>query len=335
MIEPILNDGVDLILWLQSLGDWIYAPMKLFTLMGSEEFYLLAMPILYWAVDASLGFRVGMMLLLACSSNVILKWAIHLPRPYWYDARVQGLAAETYFGAPSLHSQVPSSIFGLIAATFRRALIWAFVIPLIFVIGLSRLVLGVHFYLDVLLGWTLGAVGIWLFISQEARVKSWFDGQRTDFQIGAVFLLSIGMIALGGLVLALTRDYQLPQVWVANALSDLPEIGNLDPFEFEALVSPSGALFGLGAGYIWLFSRGGFDAGGRYWKRFLRVVVGLAGVIILWHGLGSIFPRDPDLVSYSLRYLRYALIGLWSAAIAPLIFIRLNLAERRGGKDRI
>ncbi len=334
MIEPILNDGVNLILQLQSLGDWIYAPMKLFTLLGSEEFYLLAMPILYWAVNASLGFRVGVMLLLACGSNVILKWALHLPRPYWYDPRVQGLAAETLFGAPSLHSQVPASIFGLIAATFRRVLILAFVIPLILLIGLSRLVLGVHFLLDVLLGWALSAVGIWLFISQEARVKSWFDGQRIGAQIGAVFLTSIGMIALGGLVLALTGDFELPEAWVSNALFDHPEIGNLDPFEFEALVSPSGALFGLGAGRIWLFSRGGFDAGGRFWKRFFRVVVGLAGVIVLWQGLGSIFPRDPDLLGYSLRYLRYALIGLWSAAIAPLIFIRLNLAERERGEDR-
>lgn len=197
MIETILNHGVDLILQLQSLGDWIYAPMKLFTFLGSEEFYLLAMPILYWAVNASLGFRVGVMLLLACGSNVVLKWALHLPRPYWYDPRVQGLVAETLFGAPSLHSQVPSSIFGLIAATFRRVLIWAFVIPFILLIGLSRLVLGVHFLLDVLLGWALGAVGIWLFISREARVKSWFDGQRIGAQIGAVFLTSIGMIALG------------------------------------------------------------------------------------------------------------------------------------------
>jgi membrane-associated phospholipid phosphatase len=335
MIESMLNNGVDLILLLQSLGDWIYAPMKLFTLLGSEEFYLLVMPILYWAVSASLGFRVGVMLLFACGSNVILKWALHLPRPYWYDARVQGLVAETLFGAPSLHSQVPASIFGLIAATFRRGWIWASVIPLIFVIGTSRLVLGVHFYIDVLLGWALGAVGIWIFISSESRVKAWFDGQRVAAQVGAVFLSSIGMIAIGVLVLAQTGDFQLPETWIFNALLDHPEIETLDPFELEALISPSGALFGLGAGRIWLSSRGGFDAGGRFWKRFLRVVVGLAGVIILWHGLGSIFPRDPDLLGYSLRYLRYASIGLWSAAIAPLIFIRLNLAERDRAEDRI
>ncbi len=328
MIETILNNGVDLILQLQSLGDWIYAPMTLITMLGREEFYLLAMPILYWAVNATLGFRVGVMLLLACGSNVVLKWALHLPRPYWYDPRVQGLAAETYFGAPSLHSQVPASIFGLIAATFRRAWIWVVVVPLIFVIGLSRLVLGVHFYFDVLLGWALGAVGIWVFVTQEAKVKAWFEGQKVADQIAVVFLSSLGMISLGALVLALTGDFELPEVWISNALFDHPEMESLNPFELEALISPSGALFGLGAGRIWISSRGGFNAGGIYWKRFIRVVVGLAGVIILWQGLGLIFPKDPDLVGYSLRYLRYASVGFWSAAVAPLIFIRLNLAER-------
>lgn len=327
MMEAILNNGVDLILWLQSLGDWIYPPMRLFSLLGSEEFYLLAMPILYWAVNASLGFRVGVMLLLASGSNVILKWALHLPRPYWYDPRVEGLVAETLFGAPSLHSQVPASIFGLVAATIRRAWIWATVILSVFMIGLSRLVLGVHFHIDVILGWTLGAVAIWLFVSQEKRIKACLDSQRRGIQICAVFLSSIGMIAIGTLVLALTDGFELPETWISNAILDQPYVGNFNPFEIEALISPSGALFGLGAGYIWLCSRGGFDAGGIWWKRLLRVMLGLAGIIILWQGLGEIFPKNPDLISYSLRYIRYAFIGFWSAAIAPLLFIRMNLAE--------
>jgi len=267
------------------------------------------------------------MLLFAGGSNVILKWALHLPRPYWYDPRVQGLAAETLFGAPSLHSQVPASVLGLIAATIRRPWIWAAVVPLVSMIGLSRLVLGVHFTIDLLLGWALGAAGIWVFLSQEARVKAWFIGQRLAAQIGAVFLSSLGMIAVGALVLALRGDFELPQAWVSNALSDQPGLRKLDPFELEALISPSGALFGLGAGRIWLSGRGGYDAGGRFWRRSLRVALGLAGVAVLWYGLGSIFPRDPDLLSYVLRYLRYAAIGLWSAAVAPLIFIRLNLAD--------
>jgi len=101
------------------------------------------------------------------------------------------------------------------------------------------------------------------------------------------------MITLGGLVLALTGDFELPEAWASDALSDHPEIRSLDPFKIEALISPSGNLFGLEAGYIWLFSRGGFDAGGKLWKRSIRISIGLASVPLLWHGLGSIFPGTP------------------------------------------
>jgi hypothetical protein len=44
--------------------------------------------------------------------------------------------------------------------------------------------------------------------------------------------------------------------------------------------------------------------------------------------LGLVFPRSETLLAYSLRYLRYGLVGFWVAAGAPELFIRLRLAER-------
>jgi hypothetical protein len=41
-----------------------------------------------------------------------------------------------------------------------------------------------------------------------------------------------------------------------------------------------------------------------------------------------IFPEQPGLISYGLRYLRYALIGFWISWWAPLLFIRLRLADQ-------
>jgi membrane-associated phospholipid phosphatase len=333
MIEPIMDGGVDLILWLQSLGSWIYAPMEVFTFMGTEESYLLIMPIIYWTVNASLGFRLGAILLLAGGVNIILKWALHLPRPYWYDACIQGMIPETSFGAPSSHSQVPSSVFGLIAATYRRTWIWGISIPLIFLIGLSRLVLGLHFYFDVVLGWALGGIGILLFLSLENRVKAWFERRNFASGIGAAFSVTVAMIIFGLFVQHHAEGFELPRIWIENAIVDQPGIERLDPFELESLISSMGALFGLSAGYILISSLGGFDSGGKLQKRAARVILGILGILILAQGLGSIFPRDPDLLSYSLRYLRYALVGFWAGALAPLLFIRLGLAERAKEKE--
>jgi hypothetical protein len=86
-------------------------------------------------------------------------------------------------------------------------------------------------------------------------------------------------------------------------------------------------FFGLAVGAIWLEMGRGFDATGPIWQRSVRFVLGVLGVFLIWYGLGAIFPRGEYLLAYILRYLRYALIGLWVSALAPLIFIRIKLAQ--------
>jgi hypothetical protein len=86
-------------------------------------------------------------------------------------------------------------------------------------------------------------------------------------------------------------------------------------------------LFGLASGAIWLKSRGGFETNGSIGQLILRYLLGLIGVLVLWFGLGQLFPDGEDLLSLALRYLRYALVGFWVSALAPLIFIRLRLAH--------
>jgi hypothetical protein len=57
-----------------------------------------------------------------------------------------------------------------------------------------------------------------------------------------------------------------------------------------------------------------------------RYLLGVVGVVIFWYVLGRLLPRGETLLAYSLRYLRYALVGLWVSGLAPALFIRLGLA---------
>jgi len=50
--------------------------------------------------------------------------------------------------------------------------------------------------------------------------------------------------------------------------------------------------------------------------------------LILWLGLGKVFPETETFISYVLRYIRYALIGTWISGFAPWFFIKVNLATR-------
>lgn len=136
----------------QGMGDWLKAPMLFFTFLGSEEFYLLALPILYWCIDTALGLRIGLILLVSTGINDALKMTFHAPRPYWFSANVNPLSAESSFGLPSGHSQNAVAIWGSAALYLGKRWVWGIALALMFLIGFSRLYLGVHFPQDILAG---------------------------------------------------------------------------------------------------------------------------------------------------------------------------------------
>ena len=63
-----LQQGIDWIIAIQSLGGWLELPMRFFTFLGYENFFFLVLPLIYWSVDAALGMRVA--LVLAASNNL-------------------------------------------------------------------------------------------------------------------------------------------------------------------------------------------------------------------------------------------------------------------------
>jgi membrane-associated phospholipid phosphatase len=322
-MNPLISFGISFIVTTQSLGVWLEMPMKIFSLLGSEEFFLVFLPLVYWSVDAALGLRIGLILMVGTSVNDLFKMALHGPRPYWVSTKVQGMASETSFGVPSGHSQISAGVWGTIAAYFRRTWVWITALLVVTLIGLSRLYLGVHFPHDVLIGWILGFVTLWAFVKFwepiEARVK------KISFwnQIGLAFVVSLVMILLGALIIFLSRGWVMPAEWVANAT----RTGGAapDPLSLSTQVTAAGTLFGLCIGLAWITPRGGFSTAGPVGKRVLRYVLGMIGIAILYAGLKAIFPDGDGIVPYTFRYIRYVLMGFWVSGGAPWIFSKLKL----------
>jgi membrane-associated phospholipid phosphatase len=323
-MESLWNSGISLILWLQQPA-WLLLPMKFFSFLGSEEFFMLLLPVLYWSVDTSLGMRVGLTLMLNVGINDVFKMAMHGPRPYWFSPQVQALSAETSFGVPSGHSQNAVVIWGTLANWLRTSTGWAVAIFFIVMIGISRLYLGVHFPHDVLLGWTLGAIVLWLVNRYWESVEAWAKAQSLARQILWSFGASMLMLSLSVVTFFVMQGWQMPAEWLANISSSAePELPT--PISLGSALTSSGVLFGLLAGLAWLRTKGGFRADGTLDKRVLRYALGLVGVLIFWYGLGLIFPRGEELVPSIFRYVRYSLVGLWVSAGAPYLFLRVGLA---------
>lgn len=143
--------------------------MKLFTFMGSTKgivgfsvlvIFLMVLNKKWWE---SLFFAVAVVG--SSGFNLLLKWIFHRARP-----NIHPLIAETGYSFPSGHSMVSLAFYGMLAyflvlflknRTTKKITIIAFSF-LIFLIGISRIYLGVHYPSDVIAGFSAG--GVWLIV---------------------------------------------------------------------------------------------------------------------------------------------------------------------------
>ncbi len=306
-------------IWVQNAPDWIMSIMKGFTFLGNTEFYLLIMPLLYWCLDITLGIRIGILLLVSGGFNSLLKFGFHSPRPFWVSSRIEHLADGTGFGFPSGHSQNAAGLWGLFAFSTQKTWLKIASVILIFLIGVSRIFLGVHFLHDVLMGWLVGAGLMLLFIKAEDRVSSWFKRSPVGLQIVALVLATSIFILPALLMVDPINPPSIPQAWIEGAGEAIT------PYSYHDLLTIAGAFMGLGLGLILLNKTGMFTQQGTFWQLTLRYLIGVTGVLILYLGLGSIFPSGITLLSYGLRFLRYFIIGVWISYGAPKCFSGLKL----------
>jgi membrane-associated phospholipid phosphatase len=320
-MQPILDFGVRLIVVLQGLGSWLELPMKFFSFLGTEDFFMVVLPVLYWCVDSNLGIRVAVILMLSGSFNDVFKMALHGPRPYWYSTKVYALATETSFGAPSGNAQNAAAVWGILAAGLRKWWAWLVAILLILLIGLSRLYLGVHFPHDVLFGLLIGGLLLWLVLRFWDPVVAWAKKKNLSQQIITAFLASLALFLLPLIPFVWLKviHWQPPQEWAAYATQAI---------SLEGASTSAGTFFGLMAGLAWLVHKGGFRIKGLWWQLILRYLLGVAGVLIIRYGLKFIFPEGETALALFFRYLRYTAIGFWVTGGAPWAFIRLKLAEK-------
>lgn len=317
-------DGINWIVAIQSLGAWLELPMRFFTFLGYENFFFIVLPFLYWSVDTRLGLRVGLVLLSGTFLNAFFKLAFALPRPYWVSSQVYPYSSDPTFGLPSAHAQNAVAQWGIIADAVHKRWAWILATLLAFLIGFSRLYLGVHFVWDVIAGWLLGGILLWTFLRFWDPVADWISRQGFARQVLYAAMVSLIIVMVGAWQVARLDGYTLPQEWIDNAQrsGELP-----DPISLNSFLTSAGTIFGLAMGAAWTAAGSGYQTSGPLEKRVMRYIVGVIGILILWMGLGQVFPRNPDLISYILRFFRYFLVGLWITAGAPWLFFRFKLAD--------
>ena len=288
-LKSLMPWGADAIVWVQQFSSGaLDALFKTATYMGKEQFYILFLPILYWCVNKYVGRAVSVVFLLSEYVNGFLKDLFGLPRPHDYDPRIRAPLPETSPSFPSGHSQGSLVFWGGIASLVRRWWMWIVSTVLVLLISLSRIYLGVHFPQDILGGW----------------------------------IVSLVILALYLWALRLLRGVRVPlAAQIALALAVPLLLFVLHPSESATMVT--GVAFGMLPGFVLEARVVRFSAGGVWWKRIVRFVVGVIPLLALYLGLKVVFPEGE-----MFRFVRYALVGLWAGWLAPWTFVALRLADR-------
>jgi len=288
----ILDRGIDVVLWFQQFSPTLDLPFKALTALGNQEFFMLMLPLVYWCIDRNAGGRLIFLFLVSAYLNQIAKAVFNQPRPFEYDPRVRQLTDATGGGLPSGHTQGAVVVWGFLALYWKRPWLRVLAAALMIGIPLSRIYLGVHFPTDLLGGYIIGAILLWLY-----------------FGLTAPIIEMLGKLALNlQLLLAVLLPLVLAAVYRGS--------GGYG-------VMMGGVLMGLALGLILERRFVRFRVGGRWWLRLSAYVLGVAMLFGFYLGLRVLFANLAPPALW--RFIRYAIVGFWGTFGAPWLFVKLKL----------
>ena len=301
-LQQLNKASILFILWIQAQfqSEGMTGLMRFLSYLGTEYFFLVAMPFIYWALSKRWGVMAALALVFSSYASGFIKWTFNLPRPP--SPPVQQWWHETSPGFVSGHATTAMGVWGTLAALIRRTWFWLLASVLIFGIGFSRIYLGVHYPSDVIGGWLTGLLIAVLLLAVAPRMAPRIRVWPVSLQIASALALSLFLLSI----------FPAGETWPH------PEGVQL-----------MGLLFGFLAGLVWDTHSLHFQVEGPWSRRFLRFLAGMFILILCYFGpklLLDALALDGWALQAS-RFLRYALAGLVVSGLAPWVFQRLSLAR--------
>ena len=275
--------------WVLSIrADWLTPIMKIVTFLGDEEFFLLFLPLAYWLWRKNLMGRTGVVLLFTFVLNALLKGIFEVPRP----DTIEHLVHADDWSFPSGHAQSAIVLWGWLAWEFRNRLGLVLAGLLILAIGFSRVYLGVHTPTDIIAGFSIGLVTLFVY--------GWLLKQQPS-----------GWIHLGP-----TRQSLVVFVLLMGVFMIQKELS-------EVSIKGGAAFIGFLAGY--LHERKYLSCSMKEGMSLIlsKLVLGLVGIVLIWIGLKQVF-MSMGYTTDMAMFIRYALLGGWISFGAPYLFCRFG-----------
>ena len=275
--------------------------MLAITTLGEETAFLVIALILFWCVDKYLGYYTLSVGFVGVLANQFLKLWFRIPRPWILDENFtileQARAEATGYSFPSGHTQSAVGTFGSIAYTTKHNKLRIACIVIAVLVAFSRMYIGVHTPLDVIVSVVIALVLIFLLYPVI------FGNSRKNMPI----LLCIMLVLAVG-YLCFVELYPFP--------------ADIDAENYQHGVENAYTLFGALLGMLVVYfadeKRLHFVTNAVWWAQVFKVVIGLLLVLAVKAGTKPVL--NMLLGAHIGRMVRYFLVVITAGILWPLTF---------------
>ncbi|MCC3869565.1 phosphatase PAP2 family protein [Terrisporobacter mayombei] len=302
---------LDILMYLQSIrNELLTGVFTFFTVCTEVPVITVLTGIIYWCINKKAGQRTLFALCGSLNINAGVKNFVKMPRPIGTKG-LESLRIETATGYsfPSGHTQTATTFWTSTMYLFRKS--WIYIIGILMILGagISRLYLGVHWPMDVIVAWGFGIVLSVLFIKLFDYID---DSKNYYILVGLMLIFGICTYFIGGEDL-----YKMFGLFTGFALGYMVEDTFIN-FSTESetrrkniFAKKSSKNEGLG-------------------KKILRFIVGiislLAVYLLLNYVQDNLIVNKAEEIINIIKYLKYTIVVFWGVAGAPALFKLFKLA---------
>ena len=313
---------VGLILYFAGFNESFYsdssivrAIFRVITYLGEPIAFIIIIAILYLAYNKSYAKNLAVVLLMSQYLNQLFKSIIRDPRPgppqnvgdnYGFD--------ETSYGFPSGHTQNSTAFWGYTANEFKDKfkknnlpIIPIILSVIIFLIAISRIIIGVHDLQDIIGGFLIG-IGVFLLI---IYAEPFFSEQFNKLN----FIAKIILTAVVAILLLIIGTIIFPNAGLGLVV---PPVLYADDGGFAQV---GGALLGFGIGYLLEQEYVKYDPSQlTNKKKILNIIIMIVILLVVFVPFEYLLTID----SVYYRFARYAFATFILGYVVPLICTKIN-----------
>ncbi|MBQ7334937.1 MAG: phosphatase PAP2 family protein [Clostridia bacterium] len=306
---------MDFLRWLEQLrtpfGDVL---MSLVTHLGEETLFMVVALVFFWCVDKKRGYYLLFSGFTGTVCIQFLKMIFRIPRPWVLDPNftiVESARAEaTGYSFPSGHTQCATDLYGGMARSSKKRAMQIGGVVLCLLIALSRMYLGVHTPLDVLVSLAIGAALV--LILYPVIYRCYERPKYMYLTIGIILLLTLANLLFVML-------YPFPADVDAVNLADAQE----NAFKLFFIILGMCILYPADVNFL------KFDTKAVWWAQLIKLAGGIALILVV-----RLLLKTPLNALFGVNLgsgIRYFLIVIVAGVLWPMTF---NFWARLGKKEQ-